>query len=162
MQVENNNFLEERVAKLLLYAYPKAYLAPVRDCLSNKMGKTLPDLVFGWPGYKARVFLELTGSPFPGNAHKQHQRDILTLYAATHSEYEALVLYLQNLAAITSIVPSLIVLERLAKGRLSTLEAQGEVDNIARTSVIPYYAKSSDVNWEKVYQIAQARIRPKQ
>lgn len=161
MKVEDGYFLEEKVGALLMHAYPKAYVAPNSRTIGTKLGATKPDLVFGWRGQARRVFIELTTSSYPGNEHKRIQRDRLMLYAETHPDHEALILYLQNLAALSGIIPSFTILEKLARGKVSTKIAQGEIDDIARCSRIPYYARSSDVNWETLYLAAKANISPR-
>lgn len=161
MQVENDNFLEEKVGTLLMYAYPKAYVALNSRTIGTSLGATKPDLVFGWRGQARRVFIELTTSSYPGNEHKRKQRDRLMLYAETHPDHEALIFYLQNLAALSGIIPSFTILEKLARGKVSTKLAQGQIDDIARCSSVPYYAHSNDVNWETLYLAAKANITPR-
>lgn len=161
MKVEDGYFLEKKVGALLMHAYPKAYVAPNSRTIGTKLGATKPDLVFGWRGEARRVFIELTTSSYPGNEHKRKQRNRLMLYAETHPDHEALIFYLQNLAALSGIIPSFTILEELARGKISTKIAQGEIDNIAHYSRIPYYAHSRDVKWDDLYLAAKANIMPR-
>lgn len=161
MMKETGQIIEDQVARLLLHVYPTAYLAPVQKTIGTSRGSVLPDLVFGLPQSRKRVFLELTGGCFPGNERKRKQRNILLEYAQTHPDIETLVLYLQNLAILSSIIPSLEVLDELARGSLDTLHAQVTVDQIARSSKVPYWANNHDVKWLAVYDQAIARIPPR-